>query len=380
MTPPAKRSSSATKNAATRNGSAGAGSLPKTPVSRGGAGPVHGRGPVKGGPSSKLKKQELLDIYRVMVVIRHFEEQVIALFQEGVLPGFLHVAIGQEAIAAGVGAALRPKDYIGSTHRAHGHVLAKGSSSAGMMAELMGRVTGYCRGKGGSMHVADLSHNVVGANGVVGAGAPMMVGVGYTLQHRGEGGVAVAFYGDGATNEGNVHEAMNLAQLWKLPVLFICENNGYAESTPYWQQVPVADLISRGKAFDMHSISVDGNDPLAVYDATMEAIEFAESGKGPVYIVAETRRIVGHYIGDAEVYRPKGEAKEWRQGDPIPRFEQALARHKVSKAELEQVTASVVEEVEDAVAKARAADFPDPDEAMLHVYSADGPYPGPVLL
>jgi pyruvate dehydrogenase E1 component alpha subunit len=339
-----------------------------------------GRGQVKGGPASKLGTDELLSIYRMMLLIRRFEEQVIELFQEGVLPGFLHVAIGQEAIAAGTGAALRPEDYIGSTHRAHGHVLAKGSSSAGMMAELMGRVTGYCRGKGGSMHVADLSHNVVGANGVVGAGAPMMTGVALTLQQRGEGGVAVAFYGDGATNQGNVHEAMNLAQLWHLPVIFVCENNGYAESTPYWQHAPVADLASRGLAYDMKTISVDGNDPLAVYDAIAEAREHAESGAGPVYVVAETRRIVGHYIGDAEVYRAKGEAKEWRKGDPIPRFEAELTKRKVAKAKLEEAAASVEQEIEAAVAAARAADFPAPEEALLHVYSGDEPYPGPVLL
>lgn len=410
MTPPAKRTATkpakstsktaargkAATAAATSSTSKRATSTPATkgaakqPAGRGGQlahvgdmtfGHHTGRGPVTGGPSTKLKTDALLDIHRMMLLIRHFEEHVIALFQEGVLPGFLHVTIGQEAIAAGVGAALRPKDYIGSTHRAHGHVLAKGASPVGMMSELMGRVTGLCRGKGGSMHVADLSHNVVGANGVVGAGAPMMVGVGYTLAHRKQGGVAVAFYGDGASNQGNVHEAMNLAQLWHLPVLFILENNGYAESTPYWQHSPVANQASRGLAYDMKTISVDGNDPLAVYDATMEAIEYAEGGNGPVYIVCETRRIVGHYVGDAEVYRVKGEVKEWRLSDPIPKFAEHLKQvAKVKQATLDELEQGVEQEIESAVAQARAADLPDPEEAMLHIYSGDGPYAGPVLL
>lgn len=318
-------------------------------------------------------------MHRMMYLIRRFEESVIEQFQAGTLPGFLHVAIGQEAIAVGVGAALRETDWIGSTHRAHGHVLARGSSPDGMMAELMGRVTGYCRGKGGSMHVSDLSHNVVGANGVVGAGAPMMTGVALTQKLRGTDQVAVAFYGDGATNQGNVHEAMNLAQLWKLPMIFVCENNRYAESTPYWQQVPVEDLASRGAAYDMKTISVDGNDLLAVYDATIEATEHARSGNGPVYIVAETRRIVGHYVGDAEVYRPKGEAKEWRSADPLPRFEELLtASHGVAAGQLESQRADVDAQVAAIVERALADPAPDPSEAMLHVYAEDD-YPGPVL-
>jgi acetoin:2,6-dichlorophenolindophenol oxidoreductase subunit alpha len=326
-----------------------------------------------------LDQDRLLAFYRSMYLIRVFEEKVIELFQEGELPGFLHVAIGQEAIATGVSEALDPGDYIGSTHRAHGHVLARGSSPVAMMAELMGRITGYCQGKGGSMHLADMTHNVVGANGVVGAGAPMMTGVALAQQRTDTGKIAVTYYGDGASNQGNVFEAMNLAQLWKLPVLFICENNGYAESTPYWQQVPVKDLAVRGKAFDMKTISVDGNDVVAVYEATLEAAEHARSGKGPVYMVCETKRIVGHYVGDAEVYRPKGEAKEWRTGDPIKRFEALVQeKHEVTADQLEQVRTEVEAEVERAVEEARAAELPPPEAALEHVY-AEYPYPGPVL-
>jgi pyruvate dehydrogenase E1 component alpha subunit len=364
MTPPAKRTTS--RPASSSNG---------THAANGSA-----KGASKSvAASSKLSTDELLDLHKRMYLIRRFEECVIEQFQAGTLPGFLHVAIGQEGIAVGVGAALRDDDWIGSTHRAHGHVLARGSSPEGMMAELMGKETGFCRGKGGSMHVSDLSHHVVGANGVVGAGAPMMVGVGLTQKLRNTGQVSVAFYGDGASNQGNVHEAMNLAQLWKLPVLFVLENNHYAESTPYWQQVPVKDLASRGAAFDMKTISVDGNDVLAVYDATIEAAAYARSGNGPVYMVCETRRIVGHYVGDAEVYRPKGESKEWKAGDPLPRFEQLLtSKHKVKQSTLDAQRASVDEHMEAVVEQALAAPAPAPEEAMLHVYAEDD-YPGPVL-
>jgi acetoin:2,6-dichlorophenolindophenol oxidoreductase subunit alpha len=365
MTPPAPKSTSKRSSAA-RNGAGTKAATPKRAA--------------KGGsrPSDKLTREQLLAFYRSMYQVRVFEEQVIALFQEGVLPGFLHVAIGQEGVATGVSEALDPGDFVGSTHRAHGHVLARGSSSAGMMAELMGRITGYCRGKGGSMHVSDMSHNVVGANGVVGAGAPMMNGVALSQQTLGTGKIAVAYYGDGASNQGNVHEAMNLAQLWKLPTLFVLENNRYAESTPLAQHSPIEDLTLRGRAFDMKTLTADGNDVLAVYDVAVEAAEYARSGKGPVYLVFELKRLPGHYVGDAEVYRPKGEAKEWKAADPIPRFAKELEGRGVKPAELATIRGDVEAEIEDAVAKARAADFPAAEEAMEHVY-AEFPYEGPVI-
>jgi len=329
-------------------------------------------------PSTALSKEQLLALYESMYLIRRFEEMVIELFQAAELPGFLHVAIGQEAIAVGVSAALRDGDFIGSTHRAHGHVLARGSDPTAMMAELMGKVTGYCQGKGGSMHLADIKHGVVGANGVVGAGAPMMTGVALAQKMTGGDKVAVAFYGDGASNQGNVHEAMNLAQLWKLPIIFLLENNRYAESTPYWQQVPVKDLIVRGAAFDMKSISVDGNDVFAVIDAATEAVEFARSGEGPVYVVCETKRLEGHYVGDPEVYRPKGEAKEWRAGDPIKRFHDASSSLGLNEQDLEEIRARVEQRVQHAVDEGRNAPFPEPEDAMKHVYVEDQ-YAGPVL-
>lgn len=329
-------------------------------------------------PSDKLSKQELLAIFRSMLLARRFEEHVIEQFQAGELPGFVHVAIGQEGIAAGVGHALEDKDFIGSTHRAHAHIVARGTSVEGMMAEMMGRITGVCQGKGGSMHMADMSKNVVGANGVVGSGAPMMAGVALSQQKLGTGAIAVAFYGDGASSQGNVHEAMNLAQLWKLPVLFVLENNRYAESTPSWQTVPIEDLSARGAAHGMKTFSVDGNDVLSMFDTTAVAAEYARSGEGPVYIVAETKRLSGHYVGDAEVYRPKGEAKAARATDPIPAFRAELLERKVKESDIKAVEAEVEETMEQAVKNALAAPFPPAEDAMKHVYAEDD-YPGPVL-
>ncbi|MCZ4495801.1 MAG: TPP-dependent acetoin dehydrogenase alpha-subunit, partial [Thermoleophilia bacterium] len=239
------------------------------------------------------------------------------------------------------------------------------------------RITGLCQGKGGSMHLSDMSRNVVGANGVVGSGAPMMTGVALAQKELGTGRIAVAFYGDGASSQGNVHEAMNLAQLWKLPVLFILENNRYAESTPSWQTVPVEDLAVRGAAFDMKTLAVDGNDVLSVFDTVAEAAEFARSGEGPVYIVAETKRLSGHYVGDAEVYRPKGEAKAARSTDPIPAFRAELLERKVPERDIKAVEAEVEETMEQAVVAALAADAPPAEDAMKHVY-AEYPYAGPV--
>ena len=329
-------------------------------------------------PSDKLSAEQLTTLYRTMLLARRFEEIVIEQFQEGNLPGFVHVAIGQEAIAAGVGHALGDDDLIASTHRAHAHIVARGSSVEAMLAEMMGRITGLCQGKGGSMHLADMGNNVVGANGVVGSGAPMMAGVALAQQRLGTGNIAVAFYGDGASSQGNVHEALNLAQIWRLPVVFILENNRYAESTPSWQTVPVDDLSMRGAAYDMKTFAVDGNDVLAMYDVATAAAEHARTGEGPVYVVAETKRLSGHYVGDAEVYRPKGEAKEARKTDPIPAFRAVLLNRKVKEAAIKAVEAEVEETMSKALEAALAADAPPAEDAMKHVY-AEYPYAGPVV-
>lgn len=328
-------------------------------------------------PSDKLKKGDLLQIYRTLLLARRFEERVIDQFREGFIPGFVHVAIGQEGIAAGVGHALEDGDFIGSTHRAHAHVIARGTPVDALMAEMMARIDGVCKGKGGSMHMADLSRGVVGANGVVGSGVPMMTGVALAQRELNTGKIAVAFYGDGATSQGNVHEGMNLAQIWELPVVFICENNRYAESTPTHQTVPVDDLSVRSAAYGMKTWVVDGNDVLAVYDTMTVAADYARSGKGPVYIVAETLRLSGHYVGDAEVYRPKGEAKAARAHDPIPLYREELLARKIAEADVKAVEAEVEETMEQAVQFALNSAVPPAEDAMKHVY-AEYPYDGPV--
>src|SRR3954462_15370370 len=237
-----------------------------------------------------------------MLLIRRFEEKVEERFRAGELPGFLHVAIGQEAVAVGVCRALEEGDVIASTHRAHGHTLAKGTPPEAVMAELYGKKEGCSHGFGGSMHLYDVERGNLGANAVVGGGLPAIVGAALAFKMRGEPRVAVAFFGDGATNIGTFHEALNLAQLWKVPALFVCENNRWAESTPASQQLAIEDLTQRAVAFGMESMTVDGQNVEAVYETTQRAVAHARSGKGPVYIVAETWRLVGHYVGDPQVY------------------------------------------------------------------------------
>src|ERR687885_786072 len=244
-----------------------------------------------------------------MLLIRRFEEKVEERFRAGELPGFLHVAIGQEAVAVGVCRALDERDLMASTHRAHGHTLARGMTPNALMAELYGKVEGCSHGYGGSMHLYDLERGNLGANAVVGGGLPGIVGAALAFKLRGEPRVAVAFFGDGATNIGTFHESLNLAQLWGVPALFVCENNHYAESTPARQHMPIEDLAQRAVAYGMKSITVDGQDVEAVYEATREALAHAREGKGPVFLLCETYRLVGPYVGDPQVYRPKGEVQ-----------------------------------------------------------------------
>src|SRR6185312_3806731 len=241
-----------------------------------------------------LPDEVLQDFLREMLMIRRFEEKVEERFRAGELPGFLHVAIGQEAVAVGVCQALEENDVIASTHRAHGHTLAKGTHPNEVMAELYGKVEGMSHGYGGSMHLYDMERGNLGANAVVGGGLPGIVGSALAFKMRGEPRVAVAFFGDGATNIGTFHEALNLAQLWKVPAVFVCEDNRWAESTPASQHRPIEDLAQRAVAFGMESMTVDGQDVEAVYDTAQRAIAHARSGKGPVYVVAETWRLVGH--------------------------------------------------------------------------------------
>ena len=315
-----------------------------------------------------LSDERLRELFREMLLIRRFEEKVEERFRAGELPGFLHVAIGQEAAAVGVIDALGDDDVFASTHRAHGHTLARGTTPNEVMAELYGKSEGCSRGYGGSMHLYDVERGNLGANAVVGGGLPQIVGAGLAFKLRGEKRVGVTFFGDGATNIGHFHEAMNLAQLWKVPVVFVCENNDWAESTPRSQHMAVEDITKRGLAYDMRTVEVDGQDLEAVREAAVEAIEHARSGKGPTFLVVQTQRLQGHYIGDPQVYRPKGQAKKLRETqDPITLFRERLG---LSDEEFEEIDTDVTAIVEESVrfAKEDATD-PPPEDALKYVYA-----------
>jgi pyruvate dehydrogenase E1 component alpha subunit len=309
----------------------------------------------------------LKDFLREMLLIRRFEEKVEERFRAGELPGFLHVAIGQEAVAVGVCRALEDGDVIASTHRAHGHTLAKGTHPNEVMAELYGKVEGCSHGYGGSMHLYDLERGNLGANAVVGGGLPAIVGAALAFKLRGEPRVAVAFFGDGATNIGTFHEALNLAQLWGVPAVFVCENNGYAESTPAHQQLPIDDLTKRAEAYGMPAVKVDGQDVEAVYRATQKAVKHARDGKGPVYMVCDTYRLTGHYVGDPQVYRPKEEVRELRQNqDPITKLRERL---ELSEEEWQQLDAEATKLAEASVEFAKQGTDPKPEDALKNVYA-----------
>ena len=324
----------------------------------------------------------LRDIHRRMVRIRLFEEAAGRIFEAGRMPGFIHLYVGQEAVAAGVCAALRDDDQVSSTHRGHGHLVAKGGDLSRMMAELMGKATGYCGGKGGSMHVSDLDLNMLGANGIVGGGVPIAVGAGFANQYRASGAVSVAFFGDGATNIGAFHEAANMAAALELPVLFLCENNEYAEYTPRDQTMAIADVVERAPAYGMPGTKVDGMDPVAVFDATIAAADRARAGGGPSFIECKTYRFYNHHgvqtLGMK--YRSDDEVEQWRAKDPIPRHEDLMVgAGAMTPGGIEAVRAEIAAEVEAAIEFAEQSPLPDPDDLLVDVYSgpADGRQPPP---
>jgi len=316
-----------------------------------------------------LDRAQLMRLYRTMRLIRRFEETVSGLFAEGHIPGFLHLYIGQEAVAAGICTQLDREDTITSTHRGHGHCIAKGADVRRMMAELFGKSTGCCRGKGGSMHVADVSLGILGANGIVGAGIPIAVGAALTAKIRGTGKIAVAFFGEGAAGTGYFHEGLNLAAVLKLPVVFVCESNQYAEFTPRSRHLPVETVASRASAYGFPGMTADGNDVLAVYYAFREAAARARGGEGPVLLECFTRRWSGHYEGDPQRYRPAGEVEEWRKDDPVASFAVRLReRHGIAAEEIEAVDSDVEREIAEAVRFAKESPLPDPSELLEHVY------------
>jgi TPP-dependent pyruvate/acetoin dehydrogenase alpha subunit len=314
-----------------------------------------------------LPEEDLRHLFREMLLIRRFEEKVEERFRAGELPGFLHVAIGQEAVAVGVCRALEERDVMASTHRAHGHTLARGTPPNALMAELYGKVEGCSHGYGGSMHLYDVARGNLGANAVVGGGLPGIVGAALAFKLRGEDRVALAFFGDGATNIGTFHESLNLAQLWGVPAVFVCENNHWAESTPASQELPIQDLEQRAVAYGMESAKVDGQDVEAVHAGAVQALEHARSGRGPFFLLCETYRLVGHYVGDPQVYRPKDELPRLRETeDPIDKLRVRIG---LSDEEFEEVDREVTGIVEASVEFAKNGTDPAPEDALKNVYA-----------
>lgn len=307
-----------------------------------------------------------------MIRIRRFEETAERLLKDMRMPGFAHLYIGEEAIASAVCACLRKDDYITSTHRGHGHCIAKGANMKYMMAELYGKEAGYCKGKGGSMHIADTDIGILGADGIVGAGQPISVGAGLSAQVRGTDQVSVCFFGDGATNQGTFHESLNLASIWKLPVIFICENNLYQITVPFSYHSNVKDLAVRAQAYGIPGVVVDGNDVMAVYEAAEAAVERARKGEGPTLIECKTYRHRGHFNGDPALYRPKEEVEEWLKKDPIPRYEKYLIENGImTQAEFDAEDAAARDEIEEALAFAESQPDPPVENTVKDVYSED---------
>ncbi|MEX5462093.1 thiamine pyrophosphate-dependent dehydrogenase E1 component subunit alpha [Pseudomonas aeruginosa] len=319
---------------------------------------------------STLSTDQLLHAYRVMRTIRAFEERLHVEFATGEIPGFVHLYAGEEASAAGVMAHLRDDDCIASTHRGHGHCIAKGVDVHGMMAEIYGKKTGVCQGKGGSMHIADLEKGMLGANGIVGAGAPLAAGAALAAKLKGSDAVAVAFFGDGGSNEGAVFEAMNLAAVWNLPCLFVAENNGYAEATAANWSVACDHIADRAAGFGMPGVTVDGFDFFAVHEAAGDAIERARAGEGPSLIEVKLTRYYGHFEGDAQTYRDPDEVKHYRETrDCLKQFrERTCHAGLLSASDLDAIDAEVEARIEDAVQRAKNDPKPEPDDLLRDVY------------
>lgn len=317
----------------------------------------------------KLDKAIIKDMYIRMKRIREFETKAMNLFAEGSIPGFVHLYLGEEAIATGVCQALNDADYITSTHRGHGHIIAKGGDLKYMMAELYGKETGYCKGKGGSMHIADATKGILGANGIVGAGHNLAVGAGFSAQYRGTDQVCVCFFGDASTNQGTFHESMNLASIWKLPVIFVCENNGYGISMSQARHQAIKDIADRGTAYGIPGISVDGNDVIAVHEVAVEAVKRARSGQGPTLIECKTYRQRGHFEGDAGKYKPTEEQEFWMKKDPMPRIEKYMIESEiVTTEELKELQDAVVTEIAEAIEFANASAYPELSSAVKDIY------------
>ncbi|HEY1384899.1 MAG TPA: thiamine pyrophosphate-dependent dehydrogenase E1 component subunit alpha [Dongiaceae bacterium] len=319
-----------------------------------------------------LSKDQLLEAYRIMRTIREFEERLHTDFARGDIPGFVHLYAGEEASAAGIMMHLNDKDRIASTHRGHGHCIAKGVSVKEMMAEIYGKATGACRGKGGSMHIADLSKGMMGANGILGAGAPLACGAALAAQKLGHKGVGISFVGDGASNQGMFLESLNLAAVWNLPVVFVVENNGYAESTAVEWAVASDSYVDRATGFGMPGVTVDGTDFFAVHEAAGEIIKRAREGGGPSLLECKMIRFFGHFEGDAQTYRGKSEVEDIRANKDCIKLFQARVKEAgvISQAEFAQIDRRVLDLIEQSVVEAKAAPLPAPAELLTDVYVA----------
>jgi pyruvate dehydrogenase E1 component alpha subunit len=311
-------------------------------------------------------------MFRRMQMIRHFEEHVNDLYMRALMPGLAHLYTGQEAVAVGICEALQQDDYITSTHRGHGHCLAKGASPDRMFAELLGKEAGYCRGKGGSMHIADPATGNLGANAIVAGSAGIATGAAFSAKSLGKGRVAVCFFGEGALGQGVVYEVMNLAALWKLPAIYVCENNLYTEYT-HFKETTAGDILERGRAFGVPSESVDGQDVRAVYAAATRLVELARRGQGPSFLLCNTYRYTGHHVGDInrEYYRSKQEEQEWKtRRDPILLFAEWLVGEKIADAEaLRKIETEIEAEMRAAVEFAIAAPYPEKSEVDQDIYA-----------
>ncbi len=322
--------------------------------------------------SDDISNETLLDLHQRMVRIRHFEETAGKMMEDGKIPGALHLYVGEEAVASGVMAHLSNQDQITSTHRGHGHLIAKGGEFDRMFAELYGRATGYCKGKGGSMHISNMDLGMLGANGIVGGGPPIAMGAAFSNKFRKTDNVACCFFGDGASNEGSFHEAANMAALYKLPAIFVCENNGYGEYTPQANHQAIVDVADRAPGYGMPGVVVDGMDVIAVYEAAGEAIARARAGEGPTLLECKTYRYYDHVgvRGMGLSYRTDEEVEEWQKKDPIDQFEARLAEQEVLSVEAaEAVHVDVKEQIEAAIKFAEDSPYPDPEAILEDVYA-----------
>lgn len=317
-----------------------------------------------------LEKTQAVALYRNMLTIRQFEMRVSSCFAKGQVQGFVHLCVGQEATATGVCANLTANDYISSTHRGHGHIISKGADIKTMMAELFGRETGYCHGKGGSMHISDTKIGVLGANGIVGGGFNLAAGAAFACKMKKPGSIVVCFFGDGSSNEGSWHEAMNIASVWKLPILFVCENNMYGISSRIDKAMAVENVSDRAASYAIDRKIADGNNVFTVYETAKKAVEYVRSGNGPMFLEYKTYRQRGHFEGEPEVYRSKEEIKEWLTKDPIKNCEKTILEKKLlTEAEINEIKTGVEQTIDEAVKYAADSPFPPVASAVKDVYT-----------